>query len=126
MKSILSIILIGIVAMATAQTDKVTYHQDPKIAELLDAYKNYNRRNELSDGLRIQIASSSNRQEIYDGKARVYKDLPGERCYVQYEQPYYKLRVGDFADRLQAFEKLQAVLSKYPGAFIVKDKIRAR
>ena len=127
MKRLLSILWMTLLtAIATAQTDRVVYHQDPKITELIEAYKNYNRKNELSDGFRIQISFSNNRQEIYNSKARIYIDLPGEHCYVQYEQPYYKLRVGDFSDRFQAYQRLQTVLDKYPAAFIVRDKIRAR
>jgi hypothetical protein len=109
-----------------SQSDNVTYHGDPKIAELMDAYKNYNRKNDLADGFRVQISFGNDRQEVYNNKARLYKDFPNEHCYVLYEQPYYKLRLGDFATRLEAYEKLQAVITKYPGAFIVKDKIKVK
>lgn len=109
-----------------SQSDNVTYHGDPKIAELMDAYKNYNRKNDLADGFRVQISFGNDRQEVYNNKARLYRDFPNEHCYVLYEQPYYKLRLGDFATRLEAYEKLQAVITKYPGAFIVKDKIKVK
>lgn len=99
---------------------------NPKLLELADAYKNYHRKNDLIDGYRLQIAFSNDRQEVYGAKARLYKEFPGEHFYVLYEQPSYKLRMGDFKNRLQAFQKLQEVLHRYPGAFVVKDWVKPR
>ena len=56
----------------------------------------------------------------------MYKDFPDLKSYVEYEEPYYKLRVGDFKTRLEATYFLQQVTTLYAGAFIVKDKIRIK
>lgn len=126
MKSLLSILFIMIAAGASAQNDNVTFHQDPKINELLGIYKMYNQKNDFLEGYRVQIAFSNDRQEIYNNKAKVYQDFPEEKAYVAYEQPYYKLRIGDYASRLEAYERLNEVIRKYPGAFVVKDKIKEK
>lgn len=54
----------------------------------------------------------------------MYTQFPELSSYVEYEQPYYKLRLGDFKTRLEATYYLQQVITLYPGAFIVKDKIK--
>lgn len=126
MKGILFIISLFVAFAVSAQNENVTYHQDPKIAELMDIYKIYNKKNDLADGYRLQISFSNDRQEVYNNKAKVYKDFPGDRVYVEYEQPYYKLRLGDFSSRLEAYEKLTEVIKKYPGAFVVRDKVRLK
>lgn len=43
-------------------------------------------------------------------KAKLYKQFPRESCYVIYEQPYYKLRVGDFTNRFEATDLLNQML----------------
>ncbi|MBS1625883.1 MAG: SPOR domain-containing protein [Bacteroidetes bacterium] len=111
---------------AAAQNDNISYHQDPKINELMGIYKMYNQKNDFLDGYRVQIAFSNDRQEIYNSKAKVYQDFPDERAYVAYEQPYYKLRLGDYTSRLEAYEKLNEVIKKYPAAFVVRDKIKEK
>ena len=126
MRSILFIILLSLALTVAAQNENVTYHQDSKLTELMDLYKMYSRKNDLTEGFRLQISFSNDRQEVYNNKAKLYKDYPGERCYVEYEQPYYKLRIGDFLSRLEAYEKLTDVIKKYPGAFVVRDKIKLR
>ena len=126
MKNLLFLIFILSAAAAMAQNENVKYHQDFKINELMDSYKNYSKKNDLTDGYRLQISFSNDRQEVYNNKARLYKDFPDEKAYVEYEQPYYKLRIGDFASRLDAYERLTEVIKRYPGAFVVKDKVRLR
>ena len=109
-----------------AQNDNVSYHQDRQVTELTDVYKTFNRKNDVADGYRIQISFSNDRQEAYNSKSKLYKDLPNEKCYVEYEQPYYKLRIGDYTTRLEAYDKLRAVIAKYPGAFVVRAKVKIK
>ena len=119
------LIILSLVSLASfAQNDNVSYYQDRHISELADLYKVYNNKNDVADGYRIQISFSNDRQEAYNNKAKLYKELPDEKCYVEYEEPYYKLRLGDYATRLEAYDKLRLVLAKYPGAFVVRAKIK--
>jgi hypothetical protein len=103
-----------------------TIKGDDKISALLDKYVEYNRKKEFAEGYRIQIMYTDVRDEVYKNKGAMYKDFPDLPSYVEYEQPYYKLRVGDFKTRLEATYYLQQVTVLYTGAFIVKDKIKIR
>ena len=100
--------------------------QDEKISELLAKYKDYNHKKEFAEGYRIQIMYTDVRDEVYKSKGAMYKEFPDLASYVEYEQPYYKLRLGDFKSRLEATYFLQQVITLYPGAFIVKDKIKIK
>jgi hypothetical protein len=121
------LIIFSLVSLAAiAQNDNVNYHQDRQLTELSDVYKAYNKKNDAADGYRIQISFSNDRQEAYNNKSKLYKELPGEKCYVEYEEPYYKLRVGDYTTRLEAYDKLRTVISKYPGAFVVRAKVKIK
>ena len=121
------LILLALVSLAcTAQNDNVTYHQARKITELTDLYKAYNKNHDITEGYRIQISFSNDRQEAYNNKSKLYKDLPDEKCYIEYEEPYYKLRVGDYSSRIEAYNKLRQIIAKYPGAFVVRAKVKTR
>ncbi|HEY0261639.1 MAG TPA: SPOR domain-containing protein [Chitinophagales bacterium] len=98
--------------------------QDPGITELMGNYKVYNEKNKTVDGFRLQIMFSNNRDDVYAAKTKLYKDFPSENCYVTYEQPNYKLRLGDFADRFAAYKMLNEILPLYPSAFVVKEQVQ--
>ena len=100
--------------------------QEAGISNLLYQYKEYNRKREFAEGFRIQIMYTDVRDEVYKSKGAMYKEFSELSSYVEYEQPYYKLRLGDFKSRLEATYYLQQVITLYPGAFIVKDKIKIR
>lgn len=110
---------------ATVATSKMySLHQSPEISALMEQYKTFNRKREGIDGYRLQISYTDVREEAYKGKAAMYREFPELKSYVEYEQPYYKLRIGDFRTRLEATYYLQQVILLYPGAFIVKDKVK--
>jgi hypothetical protein len=100
--------------------------QDPGIAGLLYNYKAYNAKREFGEGFRVQIMYTDVREDVYRSKATMYKEFAELASYVEYEQPYYKLRLGDFKTRLEATYYLQQIAALYPGAFIVRDKIKIR
>ena len=100
--------------------------QDAAISGLLYQYKEYNRKREFAEGFRIQITYTDVRDEVYKSKGAMYKEFPDLSSYVEYEQPYYKLRLGDFKSRLEATYFLQQVVTLYPAAFIVRDKIKIK
>ena len=100
--------------------------EESNIAALAAKYDDYNRKKEFTDGYRIQIMYTDIRSDAYKNKGQMYKDFPDLSSYVEYEEPYFKLRIGDFKTRLEATYYMQQVTPLYSGAFIVKDKIRIK
>lgn len=121
------LVLVSWFLLAQEATEKnYTIKQDEKISELLTKYEDYNRKKEFTEGYRIQIMYTDVRDDAYKSKAAMYIEFPDLSSYVEYEQPYYKLRIGDFKTRLEATYYLQQVILLYQGAFIVKDKIKIK
>lgn len=110
----------------TINNNLITINEDARIAGLMNQYKDYNLRKEFTDGYRIQLMYTDVRDEVYKSKSKTYGEFPDLPSYVEYEQPYYKLRIGDFSTRLEATYYLNKVIPVYSGAFIVKDKIRVK
>jgi sporulation related protein len=119
-------------SLCSAQDTTITFSkyasvkEETKIVSLAAKYDEYNNKKEFADGYRIQIMYTDIRSDAYKNKGQMYKDFPDLKSYVEYEEPSYKLRIGDFKTRLEATFFMQQVTPLYPGAFIVKDKIRIR
>lgn len=128
---ILAVILLGSTTIF-AQDSTVTSStngqivQSYEISSLLNRYDEFNKKRDITEGYRIQITYSDVREDIYKSKSMLYQQFPDLGSYVEYEQPYFKLRLGDFATRLEATYYLQQTIALYPGAFIVKDKIKTK
>jgi hypothetical protein len=107
--------------MDTLQQGFLTVIQDSAITTLLNAKPSY-QKSQTVEGYRIQLTSSSNRKEVYDMKAEFLKLYPNVRAYVTYQQPYFKLRVGDFTDRTEANAFRDYINPHFPG-FIVPEQV---
>ena len=54
----------------------------------------------------------------------VYNILPDSRPETKYEQPIYRVRVGEFGDRLQAQNVYAELAEEFPGAIVIPSRIR--
>ncbi|MFC3200018.1 SPOR domain-containing protein [Parapedobacter deserti] len=74
-------------------------------------------------GFRVQIYSGSDRSEAYAEQARfkrLYKDID---TYVSYEEPNYRVKVGDFKSRADAQELMQGLRKQFNNVFIFTEEI---
>lgn len=76
-------------------------------------------------GYRIQINFGQDRNEANKIRGDFSQKYPGIPTYMSYQQPYFKVNVGDFRTKLEAVKNLNIVKKTYPGAFIIKDKINS-
>ena len=82
---------------------------------------------EVVQGFRIQIFSSSNVDETTLMKNLALEKFVGDSIYVVYDAPVYKVRVGDFLNRYEANQRLPEFVEKgYRDAWIVPDRIVQR
>ena len=114
---------------ATVQTGEdvkeghVNVIQDSKIDEVIQKHIAINEEKGIMAGYRIQISAARKQSEIYRTKAMFYKNFPEAKSYVVFNSPYFKLRVGDYRSRLDAYGALQDVLKVFRDAFVIKDDI---
>ena len=75
------------------------------------------------NGFRVQIFTGENRKDAYNAQAKFLEQFPDAKSYVIYNEPNFKVRVGDFRTRLEA-EKFQDELKKwFNGMFVIQEKI---
>lgn len=80
--------------------------------------------NGLYKGYRIQVISTSKRDDAFKVKADLLSKFPDQKIYTVYQSPNFKVRVGNFVKKEDA-EKLKIQLNKiFPqGVYIVEDGI---
>jgi hypothetical protein len=122
------LILVGI-KTASAQTSKnqegkIEIIQNKSIDSLLKKVKNQNEQRRTMPGYRIQIYSGPQRNKANEIKALFYDKYPNYGSYVIYQQPNFKVRVGDFVTRLEAYKLLKEIETEYETVYMVRDEIK--
>jgi hypothetical protein len=100
---------------------KVTIEQDERIKDLLRRHTLKNCKKQKIPGYRIRIFSDLGADSKDRANAHVAKfyELYGDDIpvYLVYVDPYYKVYVGDFRTRNEAFVFFKKIKSDFPRAF---------
>lgn len=74
-------------------------------------------------GFRVQIYSGADRSAAYAEQARfktLYKDID---TYINYEEPNYRVKVGDFRSRSEAQSLMQGLRKQFNNVFVFTEEI---
>lgn len=74
-------------------------------------------------GFRVQIYSGPDRSTAYAEQARfksLYKDID---TYISYEEPNYRVKVGDFRSRSEAESLMQGLRRQFNNVFVFTEEI---
>ena len=74
-------------------------------------------------GFRVQIYSGSERSEAYAEQARFKQLYKGIDTYVSYEEPNYRVKVGDFRSRSEAQDLMQGLRKQFNNVFVFTEEI---
>lgn len=110
----------------SAQDGNVTFHQDVNLDGLVEFYSSHVRSHKLAPGYRIQILAGTSREKAHKVQRDFRIKYPAYDSYLTYHSPYFKIRVGDFTERLAAHRFLHEIESTFPGAFLVEEEIRLK
>ena len=108
-----------------ADAQKVSINEDPVITQMMDRFIQINKSKTSVNGWRIQIVATPDRQRLESVKQTFQYRYPNIPINSVHSKPYFKLRAGAFATKLEAL-RLKYILERdYPGIYLVKDdKIR--
>lgn len=129
MKRFFVLILLSITFSFALAQGSVRYDIEPGIVRIQEDYINNWRKVGEINGYRIQIAAYSgvNSKSQAEIARNTFNNLfPYTRSYLIYNEPYFKVRVGNYRSRLQAYKDLENIRLTYPSAYIVPDKISYR
>jgi hypothetical protein len=129
MNKVLFLILffgVNLLLMGQDQAGEIKVIQDPRIDSLLQMHIRLNEKNPHIEGWRINIlfeSGNNSKKMAVDAKAKFVQSYADVPCYVVFQEPYYKVRVGDYRTRMEAEKLLKEIVPEYPNAFVVEDEI---
>jgi hypothetical protein len=96
---------------------------DPRLKTLVTKHAEINSRKKQK-GYRVQIYFGADKSKAKEMKSRFLAQYSKEaHAYEIFEVPNFKIRVGDFRTRLEAYAFLKEIKSEFPTAFIVESDI---
>jgi len=132
------VMVLGLRLLATGQdtlsrapTDSglVRIFKDPRLNRLIEKQIEVNEfttRNSrrLTQGFRLLIMTTKNRQEAINAKALMYEKFPDLKSYLWHQAPYYKLKAGNFKTKEEAEEYAKKIRPFFTrGIFVLNDEI---
>ncbi|MCX6232005.1 MAG: SPOR domain-containing protein [Bacteroidetes bacterium] len=100
--------------------------QDEKVDELLKKHVKVNEVANTIPGFRINIffqSGNNSKAGAMQCKSNFIAKYPDIEAYVVYEEPNFKVKVGDFRTRMEARGFVQQIKMDFPDAFVIKDLI---
>ena len=123
MKKTLTVLaLLAVCGLVQAQVRVVG---DVAVEQMVAKHVELNNKSKTIPGYRVQIASfsgTSSKANAFDLSDRFSADFPEVQVYIVFDEPNFKVKVGDFRTRLEAYAFLQKIKEFYKG-YVTKDNI---
>jgi len=75
-------------------------------------------------GYRIQVLNTRNREAAFKAKSDLMQLFPGQKAYVLFQSPYFKVRFGNYPEKADALAYKNRLAKVYPQTcYIVEDII---
>lgn len=116
---------VAVTLQAQTRRGKVEITGDVQVSELVKKHIEFNERMRTVPGYRVQIAALSganSREQAFDLKRRFKEDYPEVEVYIIFTEPNFRIKVGDFTSKLDAFVFMRSIKDRYPGT-IVKENV---
>ncbi len=125
MKNVL--ILSGLLALVPlrsfSQSSDIRVVVPPEVEAMVAEHVRINQANGVVAGYRVQVYGNAVLSRSRDVKANVEMSFPDLEVQVVLEEPDFKVVIGNYQDRFEAYGDLQRVLPQFPGAFLVRQLI---
>lgn len=112
---------------STYGSGRVEINQDIRVDSLLSRHIMANAKTDGINGYRIQIYRGSGRnarEDANEAKAEFISEFPDIPSYLRFDPPnYFKVRVGDYRTKHDAYPDFKKVKREFPNAYLVTDII---
>lgn len=103
-----------------------TRNVNAKVDFVLDSIDRLNSLRKFIEGYTIQIYSGQNREDANTAKKVLADENTGLTADLQYIQPKFRVRVGNYFSKLEAQKDLMRLKSIFPNAILIPEKIPIR
>ncbi len=130
MRRIVFIISILFFAKISFANDTIIVHKDARLDLLTQKQIQMNKHAAMLTGsgqykgFRVQIMSTSNRDEAFKIKADLLTKFPDQKSYTIFQSPNYKIRIGNFLKREDAENYRKQITNLFQQEiYVVEDAI---
>ena len=128
MKRILCLSIFLVMATFAFAQSRGSVHidQDSRIESLIAKQRSLYKVDSSYNGYRIHIFMEIGNEALDHAKAvktqfeNAFPDIP---IYLTYAEPYFRLRAGDFRNRVEAEKNLRRIKPRFKEAFVTADMI---
>ena len=99
------------------------YAVNAQVDTVLDSIYTENRERGFVDGYTIQVYSGIKREDALNVRKKLSQSLPDLDSEVQYRQPNFRVRSGQYFTRIEAQRDYLAVKRYFPNAIVIPDRI---
>lgn len=117
--------IFSVISQSGAGQGIVTIDQPGSLVTAMTSHKARNASKQIN-GYRVRIFfdNSRNARVMSEQVSGQFSALyPSTAVYREYENPYFKVTVGNFRTKADATRFLNAIKGQFPSGFIVKEKI---
>ena len=94
-----------------------------KLNAKLDTIAEKNKLIKFTNGYRIQVYLGNSKEESNLAKEKLYKLFREANIYASYKQPDYKVKFGDYTDRLEVYYMLMSLRNVFPNSLIIEEQV---
>ncbi len=103
-------------------TIDASYSMNGQLDDFLNEVALRNKEENTYQGYTVQVYTGSSREKANNAKNRVYNVLPEASPKVSFDPPNYRVKVGEFSDRLEAQPVYAKLKRSFPVVLIVPEK----
>ena len=122
----LSLFIIMAVAAMAQNRGSLNVDQDSRIESLIAKQRTMYRIDSSFSGYRIHVFMEIGNEALQHAeqvKRQFENAFPDIPIYLTYAEPYFRLRAGDFRNRVEAEQCLRRIKPKFKEAFVTADMI---
>jgi cell division septation protein DedD len=137
MRHTILLFAILLLSVSNINAQNVTINEEPIISKMMVVYAGKGKpvantpaptggstAYQMIDGFRVQLVASNDRRKAEEIQATFSARYPGVHVGIVQQAPYYKVRVGGFANRSDAMSYLQKIKISHPDAYVVPDRVK--
>lgn len=122
MKKYISVIIFSFFCFASMQA-QIVITEDTNVSSLLQRHVDQNKMSTSISGWRIQLMATADRRKVEKEESNFSQNYPTIRVNWEHAKPYYKLKAGAFATKLDATRTLKELKKDYPSAILTKSDV---
>ena len=113
--------------IAYIDADSTSLPVNDRLNIVLDTAAAYNKATtKYIDGFTVQVYGGNDRTRAQDFRLDIIRNFPDVEPKMVFEQPNYKVRIGQYYTRLEAQELFMEIKTVFPRAILIPTRISVR